>query len=36
MMQLRQPVLLPEVERDIRRRNALWEKEDFWEQNSPS
>jgi hypothetical protein len=36
MMRLRQHVLLPEVERDIRRRNTLWEQEDFQESHSPS
>jgi hypothetical protein len=36
MMRLRQHILLPEVERDIRQRNTLWEQEDFQESYSPS
>ncbi|KAF5846492.1 hypothetical protein GGP41_003893 [Bipolaris sorokiniana] len=34
LVQLKQPAVNTEVAKDIERRNALWEKDDYWRRNS--
>ncbi|EOA85747.1 uncharacterized protein SETTUDRAFT_28931, partial [Exserohilum turcica Et28A] len=36
LVQLKQPSVDTEVEKDIKRRNALWEKDDYQRRNSPT
>lgn len=36
LVQLKQPAVDTEVEKDIERRNALWEKDDYRRRNSPT